>query len=178
MKTVITIDIIKTELKKIYLHDIIRYGAILLLCVAYLVLYFFKPQLSIYNPQIFVLLLCPLFVFLIVFSIINLYKTFKACFLTRNNKIDIVTDVLVDKRKKAQLSRYKGYHHTYTFIFEKSQEYNLEKRIIDVSNPYNIDNEQLYETSEIYDKFYIVSVGKQESILAYNQRFFELKEEK
>ena len=178
MKTLITIDIIKTELKKIYLHDIIRYGAILLLCVTYLVLYFFKPQLSIYNPKIFVLLLCPLFVYLIVFSIINLYKTIKACFLTRNNKIDIITDVLVDKRKKAQLSRYKGYHHTYTFIFEKSQEYNLEKRIIDVSNPYNMDNEQLYEASEIYDKFYIVSVGKQKSILAYNQRFFELKEEK
>lgn len=106
----------------------------------------------------------------------NLYKTFKAYHLTQNNKIDIVTDVLVDKYKKAQLSRYRGYHYTYTFLFEKSGEYKLKKHILTISNPYYIDNEQLYDISQIDDKFYVVGVGKQKNILAYNNNLFEFKE--
>lgn len=176
IKETLTKEIIKNELKKIYLHDAIKYGVLLLLCVAYLVLYFLKPQLSIYNPKGIVWMLSPLYVYFIVISVMNLYKTFKAYHLTQNNKIDIVTDVLVDKRKKTQLSRYRGYHHTYTFIFEKTGEYKLKKHILTISNPYHIDNEQLYDISQIDDKFYVVGVGNQKNILAYNKNFFELKE--
>ena len=175
-KKTLTKDIIKTELNKIYLHDVIKYGLLLLLCVAYLVLYFFKPQLSIYNPKGIVWILSPLYVYIIAISVMNLYKTFKAYHLTQNNYIDIVTDVLVDKRKKAQLSRYRGYHHTYTFIFEKSGKYKLKKHILTISNPYHIDNEQLYDISQMNDKFYVVSVGNQKNILTYNNKLFELKE--
>ena len=102
-KEILTKYIIKTELNKIYLHDVIKYGILMLLCVAYLVLYFFKPQLSIYNPKGIVWMLSPLYVYIIAMSVINLYKTFKAYYLTQNNKIDITTDVLVDKHKKTHL---------------------------------------------------------------------------
>ena len=158
MKKTLTKDIIKTELNKIYLHDVIKYGVLLLLCVAYLVLYFFKPQLSIYNPKGIFWMLSPLYVFIIVMSVINLYKIFKAYPLTQNNKIDIVFDVLVDKRKKAKFSRYRRYHHTYTFIFDKTGEYKLKKHILTISNPYHIDNEQLYDISQIHDKFFVVVI--------------------
>lgn len=176
-KKALTKDIIKTELNKIYLHDVIAYGMLLLLSVAYLVLYFLKPQLmSIYNPKGIVWMLCPLYVYIIAISVINLYKTFKAYHLTQNNKIDVITDVLIDKNKKAQLSKYRGYHHTYTFIFEKSGKYKLKKHILTNSNPYDMDNERLYDISQIDDKFYVVGVGKQKNILAYNKKLFELKE--
>ena len=175
IKETLTKDIIKTELNKIYLHDVIKYGILMLLCVAYLVLYFFKPQLSIYNPKGIVWMLSPLYVYIIAMSVINLYKTFKA-YLTKNNKIDIITDVLIDKHKKAQLSRYRGYHHTYTFLFEKSGEYKLKKHILTISNPYHIDNERLYNMSQIDDEFYVVGVGKQKNLLAYNKPLFEFKE--
>ena len=176
IKETLTKDIIKTELNKIYLHDVIKYGMLMLLCAAYLVLYFFKPQLSIYNPKGIVWMLSPLYVYIIAMSAINLYKTFKAYYLTKNNKIDIITDVLVDKHKKAQLSRYRGYHHTYTFLFEKSGEYKLKKHILIISNPYHIDNERLYNMSQIDDEFYVVGVGKQKNLLAYNKQLFEFKE--
>lgn len=176
IKETLTKDIIKTELNKIYLHDVIKYGMLMLLCAAYLVLYFFKPQLSIYNPKGIVWMLSPLYVYIIAMSVINLYKTFKAYCLTQNNKIDITTDVLVDKHKKTQLSRYQGYHHTYTFLFEKSGEYKLKKHILTISNPYHIDNERLYNMSQIDDEFYVVGVGKQKNILAYNKQLFEFKE--
>ena len=39
-KKALTKGIIKTELNKIYLHDVIKNGVLMLLCVAYLVLYF------------------------------------------------------------------------------------------------------------------------------------------
>lgn len=177
-KKVLNRNIIKTELKKIYLHDAIKYCSLFLLCVVYVTLYFFEPQLSVYNPKGIVWMLSPLYVFIIAISVINLYKTFNAYRLTKNNKIDIVTDALVDKRKKAQLSRYRGYHHTYTFLFEKSGKYILKKQLITISNPYDIDDEQLYEISQIDDKFYVVSVGRYKNILAYNSKLFELKEEK
>ena len=176
IKETLTKDIIKTELNKIYLHDVIKYGMLMLLCAAYLVLYFFKPQLSIYNPKGIVWMLSPLYVYIIAMSVINLYKIFKAYYLTQNNKIDITTDVLVDKHKKTQLSRYRGYHHTYTFLFEKSGEYKLKKHILTISNPYHIDNERLYNMSQIDDEFYVVGVGKQKNILAYNKQLFEFKE--
>lgn len=176
-KKALTKGIIKTELNKIYLHDVIKNGVLILLCVAYLVLYFLKPQLmSIYNTKGIVWVLCPLHVYIIAISVINLYKTFRAYHLTQNNKIDVSTDVLVDKNKKAQLSKYRGYHHTYTFVFEKSGEYKLKKHILAISNPYQIDNEQLYDISQTDDKFYVVGVGKQKNILAYNKKLFELKE--
>ena len=178
MKKTLTKDVIKTELNKIYLHDVIKYGALLLLCVAYLVLYFLKSQLSIYNPKGIVWMLSPLYVFMIAISVMNLYKTFKAYHLTQNDRIDIVTDALVDKRKKVQLSRYRGHHHTYAFIFEKTGEYKLKKHILTISNPYDMNNEQLYDISQIDDKFYVVGVGNQKNILAYNKKLFELKEEK
>ncbi len=175
MKT-ITKSTIKVELKKIYLHDVIKYCVLMLLCVAYLLLYFLKPQLSIYNPKGIVWMLSPLYIYIIFVSVMNLYKTFKACHLIQNNKIDIVIDVLVDKSKKAQFSKYRGYNHTYTFIFEKSGEYKLKKRILNISNPYNMSNEQLYDVSQIHDKFYVVGVGKQKNILAYNNNLFKFKE--
>lgn len=176
LKKTLTKDIIKTELNKIYLHDVIKYGILILLCATYLVQYFFKPQLSIYNPKGIVWMLSPLYVYIIAISVINLYKIFKAYYLTKNNKIDIITDVLVDKLKKAQLSRYRGYHHTYIFLFEKSGEYKLKKHILAISNPYHIDNDRLYNMSQIDDKFYVVGVGKQGNILAYNKQLFEFKE--
>ena len=169
---------IKTELNKIYLHDVIKYDVLLLFCVAYLVLYFFKPQLSIYNPKGIVWMLSPLYICIIAISIMKLYKTYKAYYLTQNNKIDITTDVLVDKSKKAQLSRYQGYHHTYTFLFEKSGEYKLKKHILTISNPYHIDNEKLYNMSQIDDEFYVVGVGKLKNILAYSKQLFEFSSHK
>lgn len=171
----LTKDIIKRELKKIYLHDVIKYGVGILLCVAYLVFYFLKPQLSIYNPKGIVWMLSPLYVYIIAMSVINLYKTFKAYYLTKNNKIDIITDVLVDKRKKAQFSRYREHRYTYIFIFEKSGEYKLKEHILNISNPYHMDNEKLYDISQIGNKFYVVSVGKQKNILAFNNKFFNLE---
>ncbi len=176
MKERLTKNIIKTELKKIYLHDVINYGFLLLLSVAYLVFYHFKPQLSIYNPKSVVLLLSPIYIYAIVVGIINFFKIFKAYCLTRNNEINIVTDILVDKSKKANLSRYRGFRYTYTLIFEKSGEYKLKKHLLKISNPYGMNNERLYNTSRINDEFYIVSVGKWKNILAYNKELFEFKE--
>ena len=136
-------------------------------------LYLFKSQL--YSPKITFWLVSPLIVYCIAVSLMHLYKTFKAYDLTQNNKIDIVTDVLVNKSKKTQLSRFRGYHYTYTFLFEKSGEHKIKKHILTISNPYNMDNDQLYDLSQIDDEFYIVGVGKQNVIFAYNKKFFELK---
>ncbi len=176
MKEKLTKDIIKIELKKIYLHDVIKYSFLLLLSVAYLVFYHFKPQLSIYNPKSVVLLLSPIYIYAIVIGIINFFKIFKAYRLTQNNEIDIVTDILVDKSKKTALSRYRGFHYTYTLLFEKSGQYKLKKHILKISNPYGMENERLYNTSHINDEFYIVSVGKWNNILAYNKELFEFNE--
>lgn len=173
IKKTLTKDIIKNELKKLYLHDVIKYGVGLLLCVAFFVIYLFKPQL--YSPKITFWLVSPLIVYCIAVSLMHLYKTFKAYYLTRHDIIDVITDVLVDKSKKAQLSRFRGYHYTYTFLFEKSGEHKIKKHILTISNPYNMDNDQLYDLSQIDDEFYIVGVGKQKVILAYNKKLFELK---
>lgn len=174
MKT-LTKDIIKKELNKIYLHDVIKHGVVLLLCVAYLVFYFLKPQLRIYKPEYIVWLFSPIYVCFIVISLINLYKTFNAYVLTKNDKIDIVRDVLLSKSKKAQFSKYRGYNYTYLFHFEKSGVCKIKKRILAITNPYGMENEQLYNISQIDDKFYVVSVGKQKNILAYNMKLFELR---
>lgn len=177
IKRILTKDIIKTELRKIYLHDVIKCCVLLLICIVFLVLYFLKPQLSIYNSKSSVWMLNLLYVYIIAISIINFYKTFKAYHLTKNNKIDIVLDVLVDKRKKAQLGRYRGHHHTYTFLFEKSGKYKLKKQIFTISNTYDISDKQLYDISQIGDEFYVVSVGKGNNILAaYNKKSFEVAE--
>lgn len=177
MKT-LTKDIIKKELNKIYLHDVIEQGIILLLCVAYLVFYFLKPQLRIYRPESIVWLFSPIYVCFSVISVIKVYKTFNAYTLTKKGEIEIVKDVLLNKSKKSQFGKYRGYNYTYIFHFEKSGKYILKKQLITISNPYDIDDEQLYEISQIDDKFYVVSVGRYKNILAYNSKLFELKEEK
>ena len=172
IKETLTKDTIKAELRKKYLHDAIKYGVGLLLCIAFFVIYLFKPQL--YSLKITFWLVSPLIVYCIAVSLMYLYKTFKAHYLTRHDKIDVITDVLVDKSKKAQLSRHRSYH-TYIFFFEKTGKYKIKADIFSVSNPYNMDNDQLYDLSQIDDEFYIIGVGKQKVILAYNKKFFELK---
>ena len=174
MKT-LTKDIIKKELNKIYLHDVIEQGIILLLCVAYLVFYFLKPQLRIYRPESIVWLFSPIYVCFSVISVINLYKTFNAYTLTKKGEIEIVKDVLLNKSKKAQFSKYRGYNHTYIFNFEKSGVCKIKKRILAIVNHYGMENEQLYNISQIDDQFYVVSVGKKKNILAYNMKLFELQ---
>ena len=174
MKT-LTKDIIKKELNKIYLHDVIEQGVILLLCVAYLVFYFLKPQLRIYRPESIVWLFSPIYVCFSVISVIKLYKTFNAYTLTKKGEIEIVKDVLLNKSKKSQFSKYRGYNYTYIFHFEKSGVCKIKKRILAIVNPYGMENEQLYNISQIDDKFYVVSVGKKKNILAYNMKLFELR---
>ncbi len=173
MKHKITNDTIKAELKKIFIHDIIKYSLLFVLCVSYFTLYFLNPQSNLYNQRIIFLLMIPLIIYFMVLSIIYFLKAIKGYNLVKNNNFDIITDVLVDKTKKASLSRYKGYHYTYTFIFEKTGVFKIEKKIFDVSNPYVMNNEKFYESSEVYDEFYVVSVARK-NMLAYNSKYFEV----
>lgn len=173
MKRTLTKQVVKRELKNIYIHDAVKYGIGLLICVAYLVLYRFQPQLSIYQPAGIVWWLSPVYFFLIATCAVHLYKTFQAYRLIKHNKITITTDVMVDKRKKAHISRSRGHHYTYVFLFEKAKEYKRKEHIFNISNPYPMDNEQYYNTSQTGDAFYIVSVG-QKTLLAYPLRLFAL----
>lgn len=61
-------------------------------------------------------------------------------YCNKNGKITVESLYSRHNPKKAQLSRYRGYHHTYTFLFEKSVEYKLKKHILTILNPYHIDN--------------------------------------
>ncbi len=173
-KTTLTTKTIKNELKKIYLHDIIKYGVLLFVCSIYIVLYHFKPQLNIYYPKNMFLLMSPLYIYILLMSIKNLYKVIKAHFLTKHDKFEIKTDILIGKSKKSNLSKVRGHHYTYKFIFELSGEYKTKKQLLNIFNPYVINNEELYTLSNIYDEFYVVSVGKWQNILAYNKNFFNL----
>ena len=171
MKRMLTKQIVKKELHNICLHDAVKYSTGLLICVAYLVLYRFQPQLSIYQPAGIVWWLSPIYGLIMVTCAVHLYKTFRVYRLTKHNQMAISTDVLVDKRKKAHLSRSRGRHYIYTFLFDKAAEYKLETHIWNLSKPYPMGNEQYYDTAKIDDGFYVVNVG-QKTVLAYPQRLF------
>lgn len=173
-KIILTTNVIKNELKKIYLHDVIKYVTLLFICLIYLVLYHFKPQLKIYNPNSVILLVSPLYIYIFLISAKNLYKVLKAYSLTKNDKFEIKTDVLINKSKKSNFSKVRGYHYTYKFIFELSGEYKIQKQLLNIYNPYIINNDELYNLSNIDDEFYIVSVGNWQNILVYNKKFFNL----
>lgn len=175
IKETLTKDIIKAELKKIYFHDILKHSILLSIIVIYFALYPFKPQLSIYYPKEVFILIVLAFFYLILISVKNLFRDFRALRLTEKNNIEIKNDVLIDKGKKTRYSRYRGIHNKYQLFFEKSEKYTLKKRNYECMNLGGMSGEQVYNSSEINDEFYIVSVGKWKNILAYNKKMFEFK---
>lgn len=50
----------------------------------------------------------------------------------------------------------------------------MQNQLLNMTNPYAINNEELYNSSNIDDEFYVVSVGKWQNILVCNRNFFTI----
>ncbi len=174
LKTVLTNDFIKSELKKIYKREAVRAVFLLLICIIYIIGYSFgkRPQNS-YTSSIFLISLA-LFVSIFFLGIKNIIKVLFAYISTEKKGFQIITDTLVDRSKKTQFSKYGGFYFKYEFIFELSGILKLQDKRFFKSDTDNKFNETKYNSAQIGDEFYIISVGRWKNILVYNKKDYDM----
>lgn len=102
--------------------------------------------------------------------IIGLWKTKKGNFT-------IASDWVVEKKNRVYGSIV-IHSKPYRLIFAKGGEYNMFLREYYAwSNLYATTPRMICELTDINDEFYVISVGTQKNVMAYNKKRFELKEQ-
>ncbi len=87
---------------------------------------------------------------------------------------EIIDDWLVDKLPKRH-GRYT--HRPNTLVFARSGEFGLSDDFYyKWSKIYSMTEESVYDRSALDDDFYVINIGKTKKVMAYNKKWFELKE--
>ena len=94
----------------------------------------------------------------------------------KNRSFDISTDIVIKKLPKHYGSKYRS-NRPYTLEFKHSDPYKIPEAVnYKWSLFYPSTDKDIYECASLNDEFYLISVGKQKSIIGYNKKHFELKE--
>lgn len=175
-KEILTLDIIRKEVKKHFSSQLVAAGVIfpLFALMSVLVVFFMtlllglviqdKTVLKIIGTA--VLSLCGL-VYLGA-----LFKTIRKTLQFAKSEIKITEDKLVGKIPKHGTK----YRRTLnTLVFAKSGKYELgNEYFYKWSKLYSMSEESLYRSSVLDDEFYVVSAAE-ENVIAYNKKMFELR---
>lgn len=125
--------------------------------------------------------------FKIVFSIIfcsiclllvsyDLTKIIVGLISIKNDKFEIISDWVINKKEKIYGSRISS-PKPYRIIFANNGTYKIPYgRNYDWSKLFAFSDKNIYEHTDIGDNFYLISIGTQNNIVAYNKKFFEFIE--
>lgn len=95
----------------------------------------------------------------------------------KNLSFKISQDWVVDKLPKIYQTRV-SVGRPYTLVFAKSGKYAIHGGLnYHWSEMFSMDEKCVYESTDIDDDFYVISVGKRKNVLAYNKKKFELEEQ-
>ncbi len=174
-KDILTIENIISDYKIIFLKTIKLFiiGIIILTPILYLLLYFvFNTSLSYILILGFPLFLTLLGLYLAATGLFIKYISFRNI---TNQKFKIVIDIL--NNKESFPIGHKFVSETVRALhFNEHKEFILSKYLeLRSAKNFNFDQIELFNTSEIEDKFYLVLDSKNNILLAYNTKFFELK---
>lgn len=183
IKEILTKDIIKNEIRNIskftIIHTTIELGA---LCSLFILLLFLnmgndfvvKLLLLGWTGLVIAFLKCWL-IYILVYSI----KAYKA---TQNDGVNILVEKLVDIKNNIPDGadiRIKARFNPFfaSLFFESGNRYSIPRGInYGWSKKYSMDNRGVFRASKIGDEFYLAVIGNKKVLLAYNTKFFELRD--
>lgn len=185
-KEVLTNEIIKRELKTIYLlnrkWDIA--SCVLLGIVVIWSFSVFVPFDDLEYALIPSFLLC----FFIIWSLYIFFKIKKTLSKIQNGGIQITIDALMECEENLlrSLPTNKPYSEFYSYFTTKSPYHLRFQRLGTYTVPngknyryckmYDMQPKGVYNYSNVGDDFYVVTMGSNEILLAYNTKLFELQE--
>lgn len=176
-KEILSYENIKQDLKKhfsIKLKDLLIVILIIPLAniiILNLVLLFYHPENSF--KIVFSIIFC-CFCFLLISY--DLIKIIVGLISLKNKKIEILSDWVVDKKEKIYGSRISS-PKPYRLIFANNGTYKIPYgQNYHWSNLFAFTDKNIYERTDINDNFYLINIGSQKNIIAYNKKFFEFIE--
>ena len=184
-KITFTYEEIKKDCRSIFFIDILK---IVLLAVFLTVVLPF-PISIILNGNFAIILpictFCPFLVILIYTLFISL-NTIKVLIPMLLGEFSVTTATLGNKQERiSKPYRHIGHHvdepyQPHILFFSKNIKYNIpeEKIFYTWTKDLQMRTDRLFETSDIGDEFYLVTVGKNRKriVLVYNTQYFEYKE--
>jgi hypothetical protein len=173
-KEIITTENVISDYKFVFLKQLKL--SILALIVAlpssFLIIYFFTRLSLGYKIFLgFILLLLLIFSYGASATLFREYRTLKKI---KNRNFKIVTDILNQKEERI-IAR--GNDTVRILSFNNYKEYELPKYLpLPSAQKFNFNEKELFDTSKIEDKFYLVINNKNKILLIYHTKFFEFQE--
>ena len=174
-KEILTYKNIKLDLNK-YFYSKIKDLLIVILIVPLANIIFLNLILLFCNLEgcfkiIFSIIFCSICLLLVSYDLI---KIIVGLISIKNEKFQIISDWVVNKKEKIYGSRISS-PKPYRLIFANNGIYKIPYgQNYHLSNLYAFPDKKIYEHTDINDNFYLISIGTQKNIIAYNKKFFEL----
>lgn len=175
-KEILTYDNIKKEIKKMCISDLISVIPILIPSIVmifglYISTLMKKPSIIL---VIFMWALLIFFFFLYIFSSIDAIKILCAL---KKDKLNIVTDELVEKKEQIDFGPTKSgmlFNKPYCLNFKTKGEFFVVKRNYYIwSTKYPLNADGIYNYADVGDNFYLVTYNKR-IIMIYNTKLFNV----
>lgn len=173
-KELLTYENIKLDLKKRFSDKIKDLLVVILIIplaniiILNLVLLFYHPENSF--KIVFSIIFCSFCFLLISYDLI---KIIVGLISIKNEKFEIKSDWVVNKKEKTYGSRISS-PKPYRLIFANNGTYKIPYgQNYHWSNLFTFSDKNIYEHTDINDNFYLISIGTQKNIIAYNKNFFE-----
>ncbi len=185
-KEILTKEMIQQELKTIYLINR-KWDITFCVLLGIITIFSFSVFMPFDNSENF---LVPLFFlcFFIVRLLYTVFKIRKTLSRIQNNCIQITKDALLECEENliASLPTKKPHSEFYSYFTKKSP-YHLRFQCSGTytipsgknyryCRMYDMEPKGVYNYSNVGDDFYIITMGENEILLAYNTKLFELQE--
>ena len=177
-KEILTLEIIKKEIKKYFKSNFAGFVLILpfyaLMCFIAIFLISLVLNLVVQNKMALNVIVVVLLSICGLVYVYEFIKTMGGFIQFLKGEIQITDDWLVDKLEKRH-GRYT--RRPDTFVFARCGEFGLtDDFYYKWSDLYSMNEESLFRSSNLDEDFYVVSVGKVKNIMVYNKKLFELRE--
>ena len=91
------------------------------------------------------------------------------------NKFKVVNDFVIKKLSKR--GGLYAFNRPYTLCFASNKKYEIHSgKHYKWSNLFKMSDKEVYDSSNIDDDFYLINIGRQKNIVAYNKKMFEYKD--
>lgn len=174
-KEILTYENIKLDLNK-HFYGKIKNLLVVILIIPLANIIFLNLILLFCNLQgsfkiIFSIIFCSICLLLVSYDLI---KIIVGLISIKNEKFEIKSDWVVNKKEKIYGSRISS-PKPYRLIFANNGTYKIPYgQNYHWSNLFAFSDKNIYEHTDINDNFYLISIGTQKNIIAYNKKFFDL----
>ena len=173
-KDIITTENVISDYKFVFLKQLKLsiLTLIVALPISFLIIYFFT-RLSL-GYKIFLGFILLLLLPLLFSAIAALFRECKTLKKIKNGNFKIVTDIL---NQKEEITIARGNDTIRILSFNTYKNYDLPKYLpLPSAQKFNFNEKELFDTSKIEDKFYLVINNKNKILLIYHTKFFEFQE--